>query len=51
MISQRDGETTVSQHSNVLNLLGKNDMKDCKPVATPGTGPEIEREPERDLSK
>ena len=45
-ISQRDGEITVSQHNYVLNILDKYNMKDCKPVATPGTGAEIEREPE-----
>ena len=45
-ISQRDGEITVSQHNYILTILKKFEMEDCKPVATPGTGPEIEREPE-----
>ena len=45
-ISQKNGEITVSQHNYVLNILDKYNMKDCKPVATPGTGAEIEREPE-----
>ena len=36
-ISRGNGEITVSQHNYVLNLLDKYNMKDCTPVATPGT--------------
>ena len=36
-ISQGNGEIIVSQHNDVLDLLDKYNMKDCTPVATPGT--------------
>ncbi|CAB1111740.1 unnamed protein product [Ectocarpus sp. CCAP 1310/34] len=45
-IYQRDGDITVSQHKYVTNILNKYQMVDCKPAATPGSGPEIEQEPE-----
>ncbi|CAB1119606.1 unnamed protein product [Ectocarpus sp. CCAP 1310/34] len=41
-IAQSDGEITVSQHKHVMNILDKYQMTNCKPVATPGCGPEIE---------
>eukprot|EP00752_Nemacystus_decipiens_P003379 g3126.t1 len=45
-IAQKHGEITVSQHYYVLEILEKFKMQDCKPVSTPGSGPEIEKEPE-----
>ena len=45
-IAQKDGEITVSQHNYVLEILEKFKMQDCKPVSTPGSGPEIEKESE-----
>ena len=45
-ISQTNDEISVSQHDYVLQILDKYGMKDCKPAATPGTGAEIEREPD-----
>ena len=45
-ISQQNGEIVVSQHKYVLNILDKYGMKDSTPVGTPGTGAEIEREPD-----
>lgn len=45
-IIQKPGEIVVSQHKYVLTILDKFNMADAKPVATPGSGPELAREPE-----
>lgn len=43
-ISQKHGVMSVSQHK--MSILEKYDMHESKPVATPGTEPELDREPE-----
>ena len=48
-ITRKDSEITVSQHKYVLNSLDKFEMQDCKPVSTPGTGAEIDRETENNI--